>query len=288
MAWYNTGHQRAPITSVETSCQSIRAKRPACAFWQQLPAEAHNAFGGGKGSRTGTGLSLAKRSSPRATPPVPMRLADMKHTYMRQLYRSPNGDTWFLVRDPATAAAFVRHEANVPSGGQVTDIEIGAFLYGPRSPEHEALLRLIGNSILGTRRADTEDDQSAVNTAKEWSDAELIELGNMLIGGVSIAEMARRLRRDHGDVQDKVVEVGSAFGSGSAARMSVSAKVSEDWKSSGDWRVEKSDDDGGSEVAVFAGPNARQRAIEYADWRYRDFEEVSLAPMPNAEVGSQQ
>jgi hypothetical protein len=59
----------------------------------------------------------------------------------RQLYRSPNGDSWFLARDPATGSAFVRHQANAPSGGHVTDIELGAFLSGPRNPEHEALLR---------------------------------------------------------------------------------------------------------------------------------------------------
>src|SRR6516162_8351233 len=35
---------------------------------------------------------------------------------MRQLYRSPNGDAWFLARDPCTGLAFVRHEANRPSG----------------------------------------------------------------------------------------------------------------------------------------------------------------------------
>jgi hypothetical protein len=67
---------------------------------------------------------------------------------MRELYGSPNGDSWFLTRDPATGLAFVRHQANTPSGGQVTDIEIGAFLNGPRSPEREALLSLIGTSIL--------------------------------------------------------------------------------------------------------------------------------------------
>ena len=39
----------------------------------------------------------------------------------RQLYRSPNGDSWFLARDPETGSAFVRHQANAPSGGQVTD-----------------------------------------------------------------------------------------------------------------------------------------------------------------------
>jgi hypothetical protein len=48
----------------------------------------------------------------------------------------------------------------------------------------------------------------------------------------------------------------------------------------GDWRVEKLDDDGGIEVAIFSGPDARDRAIEYADWRYRgDFKKVSLPQM---------
>ena len=41
--------------------------------------------------------------------------------------------SWFLVRDPATGSAFVRHQANAPSGGQVTDIDLGAFLSGPGS-----------------------------------------------------------------------------------------------------------------------------------------------------------
>jgi DNA-binding NarL/FixJ family response regulator len=38
----------------------------------------------------------------------------------------------------------------------------------------------------------------------------LTELGNMLVRGLSIEEIARRLRRDHGDVRDKVAEVGRA------------------------------------------------------------------------------
>jgi hypothetical protein len=32
-------------------------------------------------------------------------------------------------------------------------------------------------------------------------------LGEMLVRGVSMDEIAHRLRRDHGDVRDKVVEV---------------------------------------------------------------------------------
>jgi hypothetical protein len=62
----------------------------------------------------------------------------------RELYTSPNGDRWYLAREPETGRVFVRHKANVPSGGQVTEIDIGAFLGGGRrSPEHQALLHLI-------------------------------------------------------------------------------------------------------------------------------------------------
>jgi hypothetical protein len=133
-----------------------------------------------------------------------------KRTETRQLYRSPNGDSWFLVRDPASGSAFVRHQANVPSGGHVTDIELGAFLSSPQNPEHEALLRLIGASIFNPRGAEADDEPVAVNTGREWSDAEMNALGEMLIRGVSMDEIAHRLRRDHGDVRDKVAEVGRA------------------------------------------------------------------------------
>src|SRR5260370_36865535 len=44
----------------------------------------------------------------------------LQRAEMRKLYRSPNGDTWFLARDSATASAFVRHQANAPSGGHAT------------------------------------------------------------------------------------------------------------------------------------------------------------------------
>ena len=46
----------------------------------------------------------------------------------RQIYLSPNEDRWLLARDPDTGRVFVRHAPNLPSGGQVADIEIGAFL----------------------------------------------------------------------------------------------------------------------------------------------------------------
>ena len=46
----------------------------------------------------------------------------------------------------------------------------------------------------------------------------------------------------------------------------------------GDWRVEWINDEGGIEVAIFAGPNARERAFRYADRQYGLFEEVGLSP----------
>jgi ABC-type phosphonate transport system ATPase subunit len=55
------------------------------------------------------------------------------------------------------------------------------------------------------------------------------------------------------------------------------AKVFRDRLSPGDWRVECEIEDGGIEVAIFSGPNARERAIRHADRHYGDFEEVILA-----------
>jgi hypothetical protein len=56
------------------------------------------------------------------------------------------------------------------------------------------------------------------------------------------------------------------------------AKVFEDRQTPEDWRVEWSDDDAGCEIAIFSGPNARERALSYADHQYGNFEEISLAP----------
>ena len=44
----------------------------------------------------------------------------------------------------------------------------------------------------------------------------------------------------------------------------------------GEWRVEWFNSDGGCEVAIFSGPNSRDRALRYADQQYAQFEEVSL------------
>ena len=58
------------------------------------------------------------------------------------------------------------------------------------------------------------------------------------------------------------------------------AKVFEDREWPGEWRVEWVDEDGGVEVAIFSGPNARERALCYADRQYGNFEEISLALYP--------
>jgi len=67
----------------------------------------------------------------------------------REIYRSaPNGDRWLLACDPDSDRVFVRHEPNLSSGGQVAEIEIGAFLIGTDSgPEKQALLRLISTLV---------------------------------------------------------------------------------------------------------------------------------------------
>lgn len=54
------------------------------------------------------------------------------------------------------------------------------------------------------------------------------------------------------------------------------AELFRDRVAPGHWRVEREDEDGGIEVAIFSGPNARERAIRYVDRQYGgDFVEVS-------------
>jgi hypothetical protein len=66
----------------------------------------------------------------------------------RKLYESPSGDRWYLIRDH-TGAVFVRHEANVASGGNVEHLELGAFLTSGQGPEQQELTRLIGSLLEG-------------------------------------------------------------------------------------------------------------------------------------------
>ncbi len=88
--------------------------------------------------------------------------------YTRELYYSPNGDRWCLARDPGSARVFIKHKANLPSGGHVTDIEIGAFLSQGEGPEHQELLRLIGTLVDETADARSDRPRSAVLARKRW------------------------------------------------------------------------------------------------------------------------
>ena len=69
-------------------------------------------------------------------------------TERRELYRSPQGDTWFLGREPTDGRAFIIHQPNGPSGGQLSHIELIEFLREKNNgPEQQTLLRLIGSLV---------------------------------------------------------------------------------------------------------------------------------------------
>ncbi|WP_249221372.1 hypothetical protein [Cupriavidus sp. KK10] len=42
----------------------------------------------------------------------------------RDLYQSSNGDRWSLVHDLDSGRVFIRHESNMPSGGQTSEIAL--------------------------------------------------------------------------------------------------------------------------------------------------------------------
>jgi hypothetical protein len=76
-----------------------------------------------------------------------------------ELYRSPNGDAWFLGREPTTGDAFVIHQPNAPSGGILSHIDLGEFLRSGNGPEQQALRRLVATLVdmppFGDDAADT-------------------------------------------------------------------------------------------------------------------------------------
>jgi hypothetical protein len=65
----------------------------------------------------------------------------------RELYRSPNGDSWFLGREPTNGRALIIHQPNGPSGGKLSHIELSDFPRQGNGPEQQALLRLIGTLV---------------------------------------------------------------------------------------------------------------------------------------------
>jgi hypothetical protein len=68
-------------------------------------------------------------------------------TERRELYRSPNGDSWYLGREPQSGNVFIIHQPNAPSGGRLSHIELGEFLSRGDGPEQKALLRLIARLV---------------------------------------------------------------------------------------------------------------------------------------------
>ena len=66
----------------------------------------------------------------------------------RDIYKSSNGDRWTLVR--IDERVVVRHRANEPSGGTISDAELLDFLRaGGLGPEKQSLVRLIGTLVDG-------------------------------------------------------------------------------------------------------------------------------------------
>lgn len=74
------------------------------------------------------------------------RCADMSEV-RRELYRSSNGDIWFLIRDDS-GRVHVEHQPNAASGGKGERLDVAVFLAtGPEGPQHQALLSLIGGLV---------------------------------------------------------------------------------------------------------------------------------------------
>jgi hypothetical protein len=72
-------------------------------------------------------------------------------------YRSPNGDRWSLV-GRSDGSVGVRHKANAPAGGRITEIGLAAFLAcDGDGPEHHILASLVSTmphfQFLPQRRA---------------------------------------------------------------------------------------------------------------------------------------
>jgi hypothetical protein len=70
----------------------------------------------------------------------------MEKVRTRELYSSSNGDRWHLCRS-TSGKVFVLHQANIPAGGQISQIELGDFLARGHGPEQQALVQMIGRLV---------------------------------------------------------------------------------------------------------------------------------------------
>jgi hypothetical protein len=105
------------------------------------------------------------------------------NTDSTEFYSSSNGDRWFLARDGSTGRLFVRHQANLPSGGHITDQTVGAFLAtGGHQPEHRELLRILAGS-------------SAAEPELRWEPVETAPTGPAILVrgsfGISVAQFGQ-------------------------------------------------------------------------------------------------
>jgi len=159
-------HLRAPEAPVDARSGPCRYYRPEHAGKRANDADS--------GSRRRRALRFGRRAASSRSSPIPRREYDRRiprpgaetlghggvsagrhftkkseevMTDRRELYRSPNGDAWFLGREPANGQAFIIHQPNAPSGGRLSHIELAAFLSSGTGPERQALLRLIGTLV---------------------------------------------------------------------------------------------------------------------------------------------
>jgi hypothetical protein len=70
----------------------------------------------------------------------------MEKVRTRELYSSSNGDRWHLCRS-TSGKVFVLHQANIPAGGRISQIELGDFLARGHGPEQQALVQMIGSLV---------------------------------------------------------------------------------------------------------------------------------------------
>lgn len=89
-----------------------------------------------------------------------------------EFHTSSNGDCWLLGRDDALEGIVI-HQANMPSGGNVSRTGIADFLArSTDAPERRALLRLIG-SLVGDAPASRGEAKSPASDGRQAPDDDL-------------------------------------------------------------------------------------------------------------------